>query len=81
MSEKRRVLHCWMGKREAIEDAYDEAHGPGTFEGSPADIVTKAPGWRDGTCMREAGHEGEHVFTDDAEIFIRFLPEEERVFS
>ncbi len=62
MSE--RVLHCWAGRREAIE----EEHGHGSDEWAK----THADDWQDGTCMLLAGHAGPHDFTDDSEIGVAF---------
>lgn len=66
MTEKR-VLHCWMWRREAII----EAHGIESI----AYAETYDDDWRDGTCLLEAGHAGPHEFTDDGDITINFAPE------
>ena len=65
MPEK--VLHCWMGKTEYME----EVHGFGSQEW--ADSVSEPSA----TCMLEKNHEGPHEWTLDGEIVISFPPKEE----
>lgn len=61
MSE--RVLHCWMGQREEIEERYGW--------GSPEWVDTWADG-AEGTCMLEKGHTGPHEYTSDGDILVTF---------
>lgn len=55
------MAHCWKDKAEFIEDE----GGYNSEEWAEAFI-------HNGTCMLEAGHEGDHVFTPDNEITITF---------
>ena len=76
MSEER-ALHCWTGRKEWTEEAYEKEHGAGSWWGSDAHVATYADDWKDGTCMLEAGHDGPHDFTNDDEIGVRFVAAEE----
>jgi hypothetical protein len=75
--EEERVLHCWMGRREATEEAYEAVHGKDSWWGSEPFCETWQDDWKDGTCMLEAGHDGPHEFTDDDCIGVTFVPAEE----
>jgi hypothetical protein len=57
------MKHCWKDKQEFIEEQ-------GVKRGSEewCDVFTNSQ-----TCMLEAGHDGEHVFTSDDELIIKFL--------
>jgi hypothetical protein len=58
------ALHCWKDRSEHAE----HVHGWGSD-----------PYWaavfNSGTCMLEAGHEGDHEFTPDHEIGVTFSGE------
>lgn len=56
------MAHCWKDKTEFIEaeGGYNSDRWADSFLNS-------------GTCMLEAGHEGDHVFTPDDEITITFM--------
>jgi hypothetical protein len=75
---KTHVCHCWMGRKEAAESAYEAEHGDGTFMGSDEWIATWHDDWKDGTCMLEADHAGAHEFVDDDKIGVRFAPAEDQ---
>lgn len=62
-------MHCWKDRKEHIE----ETHG---FH-SPEHLETYSDDWRNGTCMLEDGHDGEHEFTPDSQIGVTFAPAEE----
>lgn len=64
-----RVLHCWKDLHAHAE----EKHGWGSDAWAEAYVKPGA------TCMLEAGHSGEHEFTDDGEIGVRFTGPEEWV--
>lgn len=72
-----RVLHCWMGRREAAEEDYERMHGAGSFFGSDAWAETHSEEWKDGTCMLPDLHDGPHEFTDDERIGIKFADAKE----
>jgi hypothetical protein len=55
------MAHCWKDKAEFIEDE----GGYNSEEWAEAFLHS-------GTCMLEAGHEGDHIFTPDDEITITF---------
>jgi hypothetical protein len=63
MGVDMRILHCWKGKRDHI----DETGGWGTDEY----WATYEDGG-DGTCMLSAGHPEPHDFTPDEQIGITF---------
>jgi hypothetical protein len=65
---KTTVVHCFARKLDAVCDAYEAVHGPGTFVGSPAHLATFHESWRDGTCLLGQGHVDDCCFTDDAAI-------------
>lgn len=73
MSTNDRTLHCWKGKREYVE----ETKGWGSPE--YWDTYSDEGDNRDGTCMLEAGHGGEHDFTPDDKIGVTFAPAKEWV--
>lgn len=56
------MLHCWKDKTEWAEEKFGW--------GSPEHMET------DATCFLEDGHSGEHEWTPDSEITIRFTGEE-----
>jgi len=55
------MAHCWKDKAEFIE----EKVGYNSEEWADAFL-------QNGTCMLEAGHKGDHIFTSDDEITITF---------
>lgn len=57
--------HCWKDEREHIEDV----------SGRP--WWEHDPDMQGATCMLEDGHDGAHVFTDDSEIRLAFVPSED----
>lgn len=63
MSSEKPVLHCWLGRREWIEEKY----GFGSKEW--ADTFEEG---KDGTCMLERDHSGEHEFIPSSEIRVTF---------
>ena len=71
------ALHCWKGRKEDIEEAYEALHGEGSFFGTDEWAACYQDDWHDGTCMLEAGHDGAHDFTDDRDIGVRFVPASE----
>ncbi len=67
------ALHCWKGERDHLEDV----HGWGTDAYWNAWALTWSEDGSkslDGTCMREADHDGEHEFTRDDQIGVTFAP-------
>lgn len=68
--EEPRVVHCWTGKRDAIEAAH-----PNDYQMRDDWAAT----WNgdDGTCMLLSGHEGDHEFTPDSQIGVQFVPTDE----
>jgi len=73
-----RVLHCWKDRKEATEETYESEHGAGSFFGSDAWVNTWHDDWKNGTCMLEAGHDGPHDFTDDDDIGVSFVAQEDQ---
>lgn len=57
------VVHCMCTKLEALEKAWDEEHGEGTFVGSPAWRATLDRSWEDGVCLLGYEHLESCVFT------------------
>lgn len=66
-----RVVHCWTGKREWAEKTFGW--------GSDEHLATYSEDGdsRDGTCMLEDGHDGDHDFTPDDQIGVTFAPAEQ----
>jgi len=62
---KHITVRCLARKLEVLCDEFEAARGPNTFVGSPEWRATLHQDWRDGTCLREAGHAGNCEFTDD----------------
>lgn len=61
------MMHCWKDELEHIEETYGYL--------SEKYIEHCGDHWfddYDGTCMLEAGHDGDHEFTDTSELLIRF---------
>ena len=58
------MVHCW----EDLKSHIQEKHG----WGSPEHIATYMEGFRNGTCLLEHGHPGDHIFTPDDEIIVSF---------
>ncbi|MCP4639427.1 MAG: hypothetical protein GY851_03290 [bacterium] len=61
-------MHCWKDENEDIEERY----GFGSDEWVEAYNRLSGVG---GTCMLPADHEGEHKFTPDDQIRMRFEEE------
>lgn len=60
----KRVVHCWRGRREDIEERVGYL--------SDEYIAEAADPKPDGTCLLLDGHDGPHAFTPDSEITVRF---------
>lgn len=69
---------CFEGRKEHLEKTYEAEHGEGSWWGSDAMVATYLDDFKSGTCLLEAGHEGEHEFIDDDQWGVRFVPAEER---
>lgn len=57
------IIHCLATKLDAIRDEH-EAASSAAFVGSALWRATLASGWRDGVCLREAGHAGACEYTE-----------------
>lgn len=62
--EEPRVLHCWEDENEWTVNRYGW--------GSDEHLALLRRECSNGTCMREAGHDGEHDFTPDDQIGVTF---------
>jgi len=58
------LIHCWKDKSTYMMEKY----GRGSEE-------HVAAYFNNGTCLLLKGHDGEHQFTDDKSIQIRFIEE------
>jgi hypothetical protein len=64
VSRRPTVVHCFATKLETLCDECERVHGNGAFVGSVVWRATLARDWRDGLCMRDAGHAGPCVFEE-----------------
>jgi hypothetical protein len=62
-----RVVHCWQGKREWIEDTYGDTSDE-YYDYMASDEPSS-------TCMLLEGHDGPHAWTNGNEIVVRFKGE------
>ena len=59
-------VHCWKDKQAHIEEQFGWM--------SPEHVETFMDDYEHGTCMLKSGHKGEHEFTPDSQIVVRFEP-------
>lgn len=57
--------HCWMGLLEFLREAWGDVEGYERFEQMGGEPMT---------CLLLDGHDGEHEWTRDADITVRFAP-------
>ena len=74
-----RPIHCWTSRREFLGDAYVPPPCPHGGHDEPDWAEYQCLVGADATCLLEAGHPGEHVWTSDALISIVFAPAPEAV--
>ena len=68
MADEEALLHCWEDRHENAA----KLHGRGT-DAYWAEWTKPAA-----TCMRPAGHTGDHAWTDDTDIGVEFPSKGER---